>query len=183
MTTVDAAKRVNELRVGEIMIPLDHYPKVQATATLREAIHVMQEAHLEVSERRSLPRVLLVFDERERLIGLVRRRDIMRGLEPKFLVMEPLDYRRKLFDVEVDPNLSELSHERLARGVQAQADRKVAKVMRPVVGTINQEDHLIKAVYEMVTHGLSLLPVMRNGRAVGVLRSVEVFHELATLLD
>jgi predicted transcriptional regulator len=183
MTSIDAAKRVNQLKVGEIMIPLAHYPMVRTSTTLRVAIQVIQEAQLEVEERKSLPRVLLVLDDQDRLIGLVRRRDIMRGLEPKFLVTEPLEYRKKLFDVATDPNLTELSHERLARGVQEQAERKVAKVMRPVVAIINFDDHLIKAVYEMVTHGLSLLPVMQHGKPVGVLRSVEVFHELVTLLD
>lgn len=183
MSSIEAARRVNELSVGEIMIPLSDYPMVRTTTTLREAIRVMKGAQLEVAERRSLPRVLLVLDERDRLIGLVRRRDIMRGLEPRFLVMEPLEYRKKLFDVAADPNLTELSHERLARGVQEQAKRTVAKVMRPVVAIINYDDHLIKAVYEMVTHGLSLLPVMQHGKPVGVLRSVEVFHELVTLLE
>lgn len=183
MSAIDAARRVNELRVGEIMIPLADYPMVRTSTTLREAIHVMKGAVLEVAERRSLPRVLLVLDDRDRLIGLVRRRDIMRGLEPKFLVTEPLEYRKKLFDVATDPNLTEMSHERLARGVRAQANRTVSKVMRPVVAVIGYDDHLIKAVYEMVTHGLSLLPVMQHGKPVGVLRSVEVFHELVTLLD
>ncbi|MBW2529283.1 MAG: CBS domain-containing protein [Deltaproteobacteria bacterium] len=183
MGSVEAARRVNELKVGEIMIPLDRYPMVRTSTTLREAIRVMKESHLEVAERRSLPRVLLVLDERDRLIGLVRRRDIMRGLEPKFLVMEPLEYRKKLFDVASDPNLTEVSHEQLAKGVREQAERTVAKVMRPVVAIINFDDHLIKAVYEMVTHGLSLLPVVQHCKPVGVLRSVEVFHELVTLLD
>ena len=161
MGDLEARQLVQETAVGELMIPIADYPKVAATASLRDAIQVMKDAQLEVEQRPSLPRVLLVMDERGRLLGTVRRRDIMRGLEPTFLVTEPLDYRKKLFDVETDPNLTELSHDRLVSGVREQANRQVAKVMRPIVASIRYEDHLIKAVYEMVTYGVSLLPVMR----------------------
>lgn len=182
MSDLDALQHVQETVVGELMIPIADYPKVTASATLRDAIQVMKDARLEVVQRPSLPRVLLVMDERGRLLGTVRRRDIMRGLEPKFLITEPLDYRKKLFEVEADPNLTELSHDRLVRGVREQANRPVAKVMRPIVASIRYEDHLIKAVYEMVTYGVSLLPVTRDDKAVGVLRSVEVFHQLIKLV-
>ena len=169
-------------RIGEIMIPIEQYPSVRDTATLREAIAAIEGVQLEVDLRKSLPRVLLVFDAIDVMVGYVRRRDIMRGLEPRSMVSQPLDYRKKPFDVEIDPNLSELSYDRALKGILEQAERPVTEVMRPNEVLIDAEDHLMKAVYEMVSNNLSHLPVIQDGHLVGVVRSVDVFHELAQLV-
>lgn len=169
-------------RVREIMIPVDQYPSVRDRATLREAITVIESAQLEVDDRMSLPRVLLVFDEIRVLVGYLRRRDIMRGLEPKFLVSQPLEYRKKLFDIAVDPNLSELPYDRVVKGLREQANRPVSDVMCPIETIIDADDHIMKAVYEMVSLDLALIPVVEQQRLVGVIRSVDVFHELIKLL-
>lgn len=169
-------------RVREVMIPLGHYPSLRDTATLRDAVALMETAMLEVDGRQSLPRVLLVFDEIEVLVGYVRRRDLMMGLEPRFLVVQPLAYRKKLFDVAVDPNLSELSHDRVIQGVREQAQRPITDVMRPIETIVQADDHIMKAIYEMVSQDLSLIPVVDGKRLVGVVRSVELFHEMAQVL-
>lgn len=170
-------------RVRDIMIPVDRYPSVRDRASLREAVATIEAAHLEVQRQRSLPRALIVFDEIGVMVGYVRRRDIMRGLEPPFLVSEPLEYRNKLFDVEVDPNLSEMTFDRVARGVRKQADRPVSDVMRPIETILSADDHVMKAISEMVSRDLSLIPVIDGKQLVGVVRSVDAFHELAMLLE
>jgi predicted transcriptional regulator len=178
----DPVGRMESVRIEEIMIPLDEYPKVTPETSLRDAIEVMENAVLEVAGRKSLPRVLLVFDNKGRLRGTVRRRDIMRGLEPKYLVAQSLNYRKKLFDVAIDPNLSELSHDRMVRGVREQAKRPVKDVMRPIQVSLDHNDHVIKGVYEMVGYGLTLLPVMKDEKVIGVVRTVEIFRELANIV-
>ena len=164
------------------MIPLERYPAVRDTATLRDAVGVMETAEIEVGQRKSLPRVLLVFDAIEVLVGYVRRRDIMMGLEPKYLVVQPLEYRKKLFDVAVDPNLSELSADRVITGIREQAGRPVSDVMRPIEAVLQADDHIMKAIYEMVSQDLTLIPVVDGKQLVGVVRSVELFHELVQVL-
>ncbi len=170
------------MRVREIMIPVARYPSVRDNTTLRKAIEVILGAVLEVEHEKSLPRVLLVFDGIDVLVGTVRRRDIMRGLEPSFLVSQPLEYRKKLFDVAIDPNLSELSYDRVIKGIRAQAERPVSDVMRPIEATLDAEDHIGKAIYEMVSLNVSLIPVLHEKQLVGVVRSVDVFRELAKFL-
>lgn len=168
--------------VREIMIPIERYPSVRDRATLREAVAVIEEAQLEVERRKSLPRVVLVFDEIHVLVGYLRRRDIMRGLAPRFILSTPLDYPMKLFDVAIDPNLSELSYDRLTQGVRQQGERPVSDVMQPIETILQADDHVLKAVNEMVSLDLALIPVLEGGRLVGVVRSVDAFHELARLL-
>jgi CBS-domain-containing membrane protein len=169
-------------RVRDVMIPLARYPSIRDTATLRDAVTLMETAELEVQGRRSLPRVLLVFDEINVLVGYVRRRDLMLGMEPKFLVVQPLAYRKKLFDVAVDPNLSELSHDRVVQGIREQAGRPITDVLQPIETVVQADDHIMKAIYEMVSQDLTLIPVVDGGPLVGVIRSVELFHEMALVL-
>ncbi len=179
----DTSEMMGEMkRICEIMVPIAQYPSVRDNTTLRDAIRVIESARLEVDLRKSLPRALLVYDEIDVFVGFVRRRDIMRGLEPRSLVSQPLEYHKKLFDVAVDPNLSELSWDHVVKGIREHGDKPVSNVMRPIEATINAEDHVIKAVYEMVSLDLNLIPVLHNGPVVGVVRSVDVFHELALLL-
>ena len=115
-------------------------------------------------------------------MGTARRRDIMRGLEPEFLLGRPIESRKTMFDVKVDPNLSELSYDKLLDGIRRQAERPISDVMRPIVATVDYEDHLVKIIYEMVDRGLSLLPVLKEGKVAGVVRSVDAFREIAEIL-
>ena len=164
------------------MIPIGDYPSVIPENTLREAIIKMEQSQLEMEGRKSLPRVLLVLEATGELAGTVRRRDIMRGLEPKHLVTQPLNYRKKLFDVSIDPNLSELSYESMVKGIHEQANQPVRSIMRPIQIALDHDDHIIKGVYEMVGYGMTLLPVLKNSELVGVVRSVELFREMAHIV-
>ena len=169
-------------RVGEIMIPLEDYPHLPIWSSIREAVEMMHRSELNVGGCKSLPLIVMLFDLDGSIAGTARRRDLMRGLEPKFLVDHPLEYRQKLFDVEIDPNLSELSYDKIIKGIRAQVDRPVSDVMRPIEETIEYEVHIMKAIYLMVSHSLSILPVVQNKKVVGVIRTVDVFHELAEII-
>lgn len=109
--------------------------------------------------------------------------DIMRGLEPRFLVSGSLEYRRKLFDVEIDPNLAELSYEKMIARMRERADRPVREFMIPIKATIDHDDHIMKVIYEMVDRNTSLLPVLKDGSVDGVVRSVDVLNEIALIIS
>jgi len=170
-------------RVREVMVPIDRYPSIRDNATLREAIAVIDGAQLDVGGRQSQPRLILVFDAIQVLVGYVRRRDIMRGLEPQYLAHQRLEYRKMRFDVPADANLSELSFDHTVSHIRQQATRPVSDVMLPIPTTIDADDHLMKAIHEMVTLNLYLIPVIHEKRLVGVVRSVDMIHELAQLLS
>lgn len=173
--------RIDTLRVGDIMVLLESYPCVEPAATLLEAVAVLESKQIEVAGERSLARALLVMDARQRLVGVVRRRDIMRGLETGFLRAPPAIYRQQVLDVGIDPSLVVFT-EQLAKRMRARASTPVCEVMRPVPAAVDVEDHIIKAVCELLASASDLLPVTRRGRVVGVVRSVELFRELAHIL-
>jgi len=169
---------------GDIMIPLDEYPHIPHWFTLRQAVMELEKAEIiDKTGRRSLPRALLVFHEGYQLLGIVRRRDILKGLEPKFLRMMPLPERRKLFSIDVDINLIDLSSGRVAEAMREQAEQKVSEVMQTITTSVQHDDHLAKIIYKMITQDLNLIPVLKDGKVIGVVRSVDVFHEIAGLLQ
>jgi CBS-domain-containing membrane protein len=167
---------------GDIMIPLEKYPHIPYWFTLRQAVGELEKSTIDHQGRKSLPRALLVFDEKYQLLGIIRRRDLLRGLEPKFLRTMPMPHRKKLFDVEVDPNLVELSSGKIGKAIKEQAEMQVSEVMQPIVSTLDYHDHLAKIVYKLINRDLNLMPVVKDGKVVGVVRSVDAFHEIAKLV-
>lgn len=167
---------------SEIMIPIEKYPKISFWSTLHQAVDKLEEATLEAHGKNSLPRALLVYDKEERILGIVRRRDILRGLEPKFLRTMSISHRKELFNIEVDANLVNLSTGKIGDTMRSQAKTPVSEVMKPIIATIRHDDHLAKVIYKMLSHDVNLLPVKKSDRIVGVVRSVDVFREIADLL-
>jgi hypothetical protein len=165
------------------MVPLEEYPSIPNTLTLGGAIAEMSVQILRKGQA-SLPRVALVFDERSGdLLGMLRRRDVMRGLEPSFMLSGSQEYERKLFNVDVDPNLAELPHDKFVAGIRKRASRPVSEFMIPIKATINHDDHIMTAICEIVDQNTSLLPVLKDNSVIGVVRSVELLDELALIID
>jgi len=169
---------MKDIPVRDIMVPVDQYPCIPDTLTIGDAV-IQMTVQIKREDLTTLPRVALVFDEDFRdLRGMLRRRDIMRGLEPRFLVKDALDYPNKLFTVDVDPNLTEMSYDQMKAGLRKRSQRLVKDVMRPINATIDHDDHIMKAVCEMVDQDTSLLPVLDGDDVVGVVRSVDVLREI-----
>jgi CBS-domain-containing membrane protein len=170
---------VIDKKSGDLMIPLDSYPHIPYWFTLRQAMAELENSQLEIDGLKSLPRFVLVFDEKYNLMGMVRRRDILGGLQPDMSATGSKDFQRKFINIEVDPNLMEMSPDFLFKNIRKRAEQPVSKVMIPISHTVDYEDHIMKVIHEMVTYDLSMIPVLCIGEVVGVIRSVDVFHEMA----
>ena len=119
-------------RASDLMIPLSEYPHMPYWFTLRQAMATLRSSRIEVDGKVSLPRAFLVFNEAYELLGVVRRRDILRGLEPQFLEKKRGRYARKLFEVKADPDLFELGDGQLVSRIKERAQRPVGEVMQPI---------------------------------------------------
>lgn len=171
-------------RAHDIMIPINRYPNIFQGATIREAMAEFEHAFLNVDDCMSLPRALLVIDENHNLIGMIRRRDLLKALEPRFMQQVPHHHQKEYFDIEGDPNLVALSSGKLIKTMRSQANQVIDDIMLPadLMFTVDYNDHIAKVVYIMALKDLNLLPVMQEGKVVGVVRSVDVFHEVAHLV-
>lgn len=166
-------------RARDLMIPLEQYPHIPYWFTIRQALVELEQGDIAArSGRRSLPRVVLVFNESYQLLGMVRRRDLLRGLGLEALPAGgrgPLGFFRRAGAAD------EVSPETVSR-LRAQAERQVSDVMSPVPATVNGDDPVLKVARLLVEHDVSLLPVMEEGAVAGVVRTVEVLHAVAALV-
>ena len=161
-------------RAGDLMIPLDRYPHIPYWHTLRQALAELERAVFAVGEHRSLARVVLVFDEEYRLLGLVRRRDILRGLEPDFL--------RRFLPESPGADRIEIPAQLLST-VRSNIEKKVSDVMVRIEEAIDINDTIVDVSHMIVDRDVALVPVTREGEVVGVIRTVEILHEVARILE
>lgn len=161
-------------KAGDLMIPLDEYPHIPYWFTLCQALAELENAEFDVGGRKSLPRVVLVFNESYELLGMVRRRDILRGLEPESLANILLPKR-----LGKESGSSGEDQEELSKAIRKNAQRPVSDVMRPIRESVEHDDDLTKVIGQMVDHNLSLVPVVKDGEVVGVVRTVELTRKVA----
>ena len=110
-------------------------------------------------------------------MGLLRRRDVFRGLEPDYL-----ERPNPGAMVDDKSDFSELSRVDDIDGLRTRAETPVSTVMQPIKATVNYDDSLLQVVNLMVHHDMSVLPVMKNDSVIGVVRSVDVFREIAKMV-
>ena len=72
--------------------------------------------------------------------------------------------------------------EAVIKGLRDHSARPISDVMKPISTTLKPSDRLMKAVYEMVSLNESLIAVVDGEEVLGVVRSVDLLHELAELL-
>lgn len=170
------------LRARDVMVPLDKYPSVLAETTLAEAAVKLSEWHIDFHGSLSMPRYALVLNKSADLEGIVRRRDILRGLAPSFLIADQSDHPEKMFEMEVDPNLAELLSDRAPEKLKNKAKTLVSEVLRPIEATVNIDDPLIMIIQEMVRRDEAIIPVLENEHVVGVVRTIEVLEAVAQMI-
>lgn len=71
-------------KVKEIMVKLTDYPHIPYWMNIRDAIamiHSVYDEKLGLGENR----MVLVFDESYQLLGILRLKNLLAGIEPKFL--------------------------------------------------------------------------------------------------
>jgi CBS domain-containing protein len=157
----------------DLMIPLEDYPHIPYWFTLRQAMAIIREAAIKF-EGRFEPRAVLVFDEKYQLMGILTLRDIMTGLEPKFLQETML--------IKMDPSLTVLMGDFCGPKMKEQSQRPVSEVMSPIKVTVNAEDPITKPLYLMIKENAGLIPVMQGGKVAGMLRLSDLFGEISKMV-
>jgi CBS domain-containing protein len=157
----------------DLMIPLEDYPHIPYWFTLRQAMAIVREAAIKF-EGQFEPRAVLVFDEKYQLMGILTLRDIITGLEPKFLQETML--------IKMDPSLTVLMGDFCGPQMKEQSQRPVSEVMSPIKVTVNAEDPITKPLYLMIKENAGLIPVMQGGKVAGMLRLSDLFGEISKMV-
>lgn len=161
----------HEKRVKDLMIPIEDYSRVNINSTVKEAIMVLKESFCPATTGQCTGhRSVLVFDDKNNLVGLLTFRALLVAIEPQFLKVE-----QWAVPVFWEGLFTERCRE--------EAQKKVKEVMHPItLVTVNAEDTISKAIHAMIKHKLGALPVVRNGQVVGMIRISEIFNEISELV-
>ena len=156
------------------MVLLEDYPHLHDNQTLREAVRLLDTAQIQVGGRTSMPRIIMVLDENNQLAGMVRRRDILRGLEPSFHTDIEATQTELTIPADIDPNLAELMSDDDSGRLMHRLERPLSEVVREVPGRVNADDSLMKVVRELVGNDTHIVAIIENDTVVGVARSLDV---------
>lgn len=162
-----------EKKVRDLMIPLEDYPHIPYWFTLRQAMAIVREATIKF-EGVFEPRAVLVFDEKYQLMGILTLRDIIRGLEPRFL--------KETFLVKKDVSLSVLCAELFGPGMRQESQKPVSEVMSPIKVTVNANDPIAKALVLMIKENVGMMPVIEDKKVAGIIRLSDLFKEISEMV-
>ncbi len=165
--------------VKDLMIGIFDYPHVPYWFSISQAIKIVRVSFLDTNKYPE-PLAILVFDQKYHLLGTLTLRDILRGLEPKFLKAtvggaqiaegdktELALIWDSLFDIKA----------------KEMAERPVSEIMIPAKHFVEPGDPITKAAYLMLQHDLVLLPVLEEKRKfVGLVRMIEIFDALSNAI-
>ncbi|MBO8128308.1 MAG: CBS domain-containing protein [Peptococcaceae bacterium] len=150
--------------VKDLMLPLADCPAVSPDDTVQRAVTLLKKGAV------SGHQFVLVMNDSGQPVGLLSRRALLRILEPKFVVTD-----RWALPVFWNGFFTDKCKE--------EAKKKVKDIMRPInVLTVETDDPITKALHIMVSNHIGILPVLKDGKVVGVLRLHEIFQEFAGLV-
>ncbi len=162
-----------ENSVKELMVSIFDYPHVPYWFSIRQAVQLIKMS-VGGQPGRLDPVVVLVFDEKYNLVGIVGRNELMKGLGPDTWqsVPEAPDGRQD--------ECCNMPAGDFITASKDKAERPVSEVMASVKHYVQPEDTVTRAAFLMVRHGLLLLPVLEGKKKfVGLIRMAEVFDDLA----
>ena len=159
----------------DVMIGIFEYPHVPYWFSIGQAIRIVKVSFLSAKKYPD-PMAILVFDEKYNLMGTLTLKDILRGLEPRFLKPSA----KAQVAEEDETGLSLIWDTLFVKGTKELAEKPVSEIMVPAKFFVEPNDPITKAAYLMLHHDLVLVPVLDNKRKfVGVVRIIEIFDEIS----
>ena len=138
------------------MIHRNEWPQFRASTSVKDAIKILRilTEDEKLSQGHSTP---LVLDDDYNLLGLIRLTDLLKSV-------------RHLCGTKGEP--CELG----------EAAKPVSELVIAFPATVSPEDSILKALDIMMDHGVSLVPVMHDGKLQGMIKLSDIFNTVAALL-
>ena len=149
-----------ELIVEDIMSA--EFNTVRPNASVEEAVRLIAEAKARKTGYRAIS--VLVTDEVDQLIGVISIFDVLYHLRPPFLNYEVDSL--PVWEGEMEVYIEQFK------------DLKVEQIMSTPVMTVSPEDPLMLAIDRMIKKKTRRLPVVKDGRIMGVVYLTDLFQHL-----
>jgi CBS domain-containing protein len=166
----------------DIMLPLESYPRVLPSTTIREALVALGTSSVQLRDGHLIPpRYLLVVDDQGELQGLLTRRDLLRGLSPQVAMFEATrqEMARLVPFAAATTEMSFSWVSFFSSSAVQKSKEPVRVVMTPVRGTVDSSADLSRVVSTMLLQHVDLVPVLDGKRVEGVVLMSDVFHRVA----
>jgi len=166
--------------VKELMIDVFEYPHMPYWFTIRQAVGIMKRTVIDV-QKCIHPQLILVFDEKYNLIGTLSIRDILRGLVPGLLAPMPAEDAKVIPD-EKDA-LADVEARLYGADTKKLLEKPISEIMQPIRVSVSLEDSVAKAAFLMERRNIQVLPILENNKKlVGIVRMIEVFREVSSII-
>ncbi|MEN3039497.1 MAG: CBS domain-containing protein [Candidatus Kryptonium sp.] len=163
-------------KVKDLMVPLKEYPSVKENQNLKEAFIILRKNFEEGKGYRSI----LVVDDKNQLRGVLSMIDLIKAVEPRFLKLsKPAGYQGLIQD---DSTLSILWEDLFLEECQKVAQKPIKEILMPIKATVTPNDSLTKAAFLLVSTDSRILPVIDDGKIIGVIRLVDIFKEITDIV-
>ncbi len=115
--------------------------------------------------------VIFVVDKEDKLVGIITEGDIIKMLVPKYITVD------ETLIFVMDENYFE-------RKCVESKNLTVNEIMSKVIFIVGEDDPIIKAAAFMVVNKIQSVPVVRNGKVVGIVpRSILLKHITKVLAE
>ena len=146
------------MKVRDIMDPSPDI--IRTSDTFEHLIKILDEVKYHV---------VFVVDKEEKLVGIVTEGDIVKVLIPKYITVD-----ESLISV-MDVNYFE-------RKCRESKDLTINEIMSKTTFFVREEDPIIKAAALMVVNKIHTVPVVRNGKVVGIVSRLTLIKHITKVL-
>jgi CBS domain len=177
-----------QLKVKDIMVPIDEYAVTRVDKTLKEAAPELMRIYCQVETGKCTEaghRTSLVLDEQGELTGILDFKSILKVLIPE--IAGGISGKLQALGVsiafaEADANDMDQSKHGFRSRVRQNAQTQVGDVMLKIRGTIDADAGFLDALKMIYRNKITILPVYQGEKLVGVLRDSDLFLVAANVL-
>jgi CBS domain containing-hemolysin-like protein len=158
--------------VEDIMIPIEKYSVISIGESLKEAILDLRKIYCEVETGKCTEaghRTSLVVNEYGHVTGMIDFTIILNTLIPHI---------SEKFTEKLPTHVKTDFKQRVLKN----AEVKVSDIMLQFSDSLQSDDNLLVALQEMHRNKVTVLPVYKGGKLVGVLRDSDLFLAAASIL-
>jgi len=169
-----------EKSVIDVMVPIEEYTTLKGNATVEDAIFSLKKSFTsKISTSRIMEtghRSILVFDDKDRVQGILAIADLLEGIMPAYLSAA----KPSMADsIQFSPMFWKGM---FTRQIKDLAKNKIEEIMSPAPLTIDGDSNLMEAAGMMIEHKARRLAVVRSGDVVGVIREQDLFFDMEKIL-
>lgn len=179
---------MEKMKVRDLMIPADKFPRISHSASFFDAITALEEAQEKYLSGKSEQRILLVEDDEGMVIGKISPIDLIRGLETNY---DRVDTEKSLSrfglsyiwkSMQEDYQLWENPFKDLCRKAQEVQVKDIIK--NPLEGqSVSADNNLVKCFHLFVMNRHDALFVVDDDEMIiGLLRFSDVYRRASMIM-